>query len=108
MQQLDALLDDARAHARSNDLPVTAANPESEVERQLKQLREQQRELLADVDQLREQANDPFLATDVVAARLERIGFRGELEVGLQTEPLPPIDVSRRKARLAPPQLSLL
>jgi hypothetical protein len=38
-----------------------AATPEqkAEVERQLKQLREQQREMLADVDQLRERTNDP-------------------------------------------------
>lgn len=38
-----------------------AATPEEKaaVERQLKQLREQQREMLADVDQLREKTNDP-------------------------------------------------
>lgn len=55
-----------------------------------------------------EQANDPGLALDVVGARLERMRFRGELLVGRQHEPLPTIDVTRRKQRLAPAQLSLL
>ncbi|MQA88920.1 MAG: MBL fold metallo-hydrolase [Gemmatimonas sp.] len=57
---------------------------------------------------LSEQANDPFLAEDAVGIKLERLGFRGELLVGRQHEPLEPIDVSRLKRRVAPEQLSLL
>jgi phosphoribosyl 1,2-cyclic phosphodiesterase len=57
---------------------------------------------------LSERANDPNLASDVVGSRLEQLRFRGELLVGLQDEPLAPIDVSAHRARLAPEQLPLL
>jgi phosphoribosyl 1,2-cyclic phosphodiesterase len=57
---------------------------------------------------LSEQANDPFLAEDVIAARLERVRYRGELKVGRQHEPLEPIDVARLKRKFAPEQLALL
>ncbi|MEX0912376.1 MAG: MBL fold metallo-hydrolase [Gemmatimonadota bacterium] len=57
---------------------------------------------------LSEQANDPGLAADVVGARLERLGFGGDLQIGRQQEPLESIDVTLRKRRLAPAQLPLL
>lgn len=57
---------------------------------------------------LSEQANDPYLAADVVGQRLEKLRFAGELLVGRQHEPLEPIDVSARKRRLEPAQLPLL
>ena len=57
---------------------------------------------------LSEQANDPGLALDVIGTRLSRLRYRGTLKIGLQHEPLEPIDVSALKVRLAPPQLSLL
>ena len=57
---------------------------------------------------LSEQANDPGLAADVIGMRLERLRFAGDLLVGRPHEPLDPIDVSPRRARLLPPQLQLL
>jgi phosphoribosyl 1,2-cyclic phosphodiesterase len=57
---------------------------------------------------LSEQANEPALAEDAVRARLEPLGYRGDLLVGLQHEPLGPLDVTARKLRLAPLQLPLL
>ena len=56
---------------------------------------------------LSERSNDPGLAYDVVGATLSRGGFRGDLQVGQQDRPLPPIDVSALRARLEPPQLSM-
>jgi phosphoribosyl 1,2-cyclic phosphodiesterase len=57
---------------------------------------------------LSEQANDPGVAADVIGARLEQLRFGGELLVGLQHEPLEPIDVTRLRRRLRPLQLPLL
>ncbi|MEX2584410.1 MAG: MBL fold metallo-hydrolase [Gemmatimonadota bacterium] len=57
---------------------------------------------------LSEQANDPGLAADVVGLRLEELGYRGNLQVGRQHEPLEPIDVANLRRRLAPEQLPLL
>jgi phosphoribosyl 1,2-cyclic phosphodiesterase len=57
---------------------------------------------------LSEQANDAALALDVIGQRLETIGYRGALQVGLQHDPLEPILVTARKRRLAPLQLTLL
>ena len=57
---------------------------------------------------LSEQANDPYIAADVVGLRLEKLGYSGELLIGRQHEPLAPIDVTMRKRRLAPVQLPLL
>lgn len=57
---------------------------------------------------LSEQANEPELARDVVGSSLERLSFEGELLVGMQRMPITPIDVSRLRLRLAPPQLTLL
>jgi phosphoribosyl 1,2-cyclic phosphodiesterase len=56
---------------------------------------------------LSEHANDPGLAEDVIAQRLSRLGYRGELKVGQPHKPLDPIDVSARRIRLAPVQLQL-
>jgi phosphoribosyl 1,2-cyclic phosphodiesterase len=57
---------------------------------------------------LSERANDPSLAVEAVGNRLERHRYRGELHVGLQAQPLATIDVTRLRARHAPPQLQLL
>lgn len=57
---------------------------------------------------LSEQANDPDLAHDVIGLRLESLGFRGTLEVARQESPLQPIHISNNRARLLPPQLTLL
>jgi phosphoribosyl 1,2-cyclic phosphodiesterase len=57
---------------------------------------------------LSENANDPHLAEDVVGHALDRIRYRGELHLGRQHEPLPPIDVTRLRARMSPEQLPLL
>jgi phosphoribosyl 1,2-cyclic phosphodiesterase len=57
---------------------------------------------------LSEQANDPGLALNVIGERLDSIGYRGALEVGRQHDPIEPIQVSVRKRRLAPLQLTLL
>lgn len=56
---------------------------------------------------LSEQANHAELARDVVGNALQRLRFRGEVLVGQQHAPLDPIDVSRARLRLAPPQLAL-
>ena len=52
-------------------------------------------------------SNHPSLAYDVVGTALDRTRFHGEIQVGNQDHPLPPIDVSRLKARLQPVQLRL-
>jgi phosphoribosyl 1,2-cyclic phosphodiesterase len=57
---------------------------------------------------LSENANDPLLAVDTVGGALERLRFRGELHLGRQHRSIEPIDVGRLRARLQPPQLSLL
>ena len=57
---------------------------------------------------LSENANDPGLAYDVVGMALEGVRFRGSVAVGRQHEPIETIDVGQAKARIAPPQLSLL
>lgn len=54
------------------------------------------------------QANHGELAREVVGTALEGLRFQGELLVGVQDSPLDPIDVSRRRLRLAPPQLAFL
>jgi phosphoribosyl 1,2-cyclic phosphodiesterase len=56
---------------------------------------------------LSEQANEPTLAMEVVAERLERAGFRGDLMIGRQHEALQPFDVTSARRRLAPPQLTM-
>lgn len=57
---------------------------------------------------LSEQANDPGLARDTVGASLERNGFRGDLQLGLQDRPIHPIDITNLRIRRAPAQLRLL
>jgi phosphoribosyl 1,2-cyclic phosphodiesterase len=57
---------------------------------------------------LSESANHPGLALDVVGDALERRRFAGTLQVGLQHEPLEPIDISQLRLRRAPAQLTLL
>ena len=54
-----------------------------------------------------ERANHPALAEEVIGLRLEKVRYRGELLVARQEEPLPPIDVTNRRVRLAPMQLPL-
>lgn len=56
---------------------------------------------------LSDSCNDPGLAHDVVAARLERRGFGGRLDVAGQDEPGEPIEVEALRARTAPAQLAL-
>lgn len=53
-------------------------------------------------------ANDPHIAEDTVGQALERLRFVGDLQVGRQSEPLPPIEISSLRNRIAPTQLSLL
>lgn len=53
-------------------------------------------------------ANDPHIAEDTVGQALERLRFRGQLHVGRQDEPLPPLDVGTLRNRVMPAQLSLL
>jgi phosphoribosyl 1,2-cyclic phosphodiesterase len=57
---------------------------------------------------LSEQANDPGMAKDVIGERLEKVRYRGELAVGRPHTPLETIDISKRRIRFAPVQLSLL
>lgn len=57
---------------------------------------------------LSENSNDPALARDVVGAALTRARYTGEIALGLQNEPIAPIDVSRLVAKRLPAQLSLL
>jgi phosphoribosyl 1,2-cyclic phosphodiesterase len=57
---------------------------------------------------LSENANDPSLAEDTVGHALDRLRFRGELHLGRQHQPIDPIDVTRLRNRVMPPQLSLL
>lgn len=57
---------------------------------------------------LSENANDPHIAQDTVGLALEKLRYRGELLLGRQHQPIDPIDVSTLRARLQPPQLSLL
>lgn len=57
---------------------------------------------------LSSKANDPNLAEEIVGQALERLHFNGALHIGLQDEPLAPIEVARLKHRAMPAQLSLL
>jgi phosphoribosyl 1,2-cyclic phosphodiesterase len=57
---------------------------------------------------LSERANEPDLAREIVGERLESLGYRGDLKVGMQHAPLDPIDIGAARTRLAPAQLSLL
>lgn len=57
---------------------------------------------------LSESSNDPGLAEEVVGLALERKGFRGALLQGRQHHTIETIELSRLKARLQPPQLTLL
>ena len=57
---------------------------------------------------LSENSNDPALAYDVVGAALARNRYIGDIQVGLQNEPLAPIDVTLLKMQRQPPQLSFL
>jgi phosphoribosyl 1,2-cyclic phosphodiesterase len=57
---------------------------------------------------LSERANHPGLAEEAVGTALERARFRGAMHTGRQDVPLPPIDVTRARQRLQPPQLALL
>jgi phosphoribosyl 1,2-cyclic phosphodiesterase len=56
---------------------------------------------------LSENANDPGIAADVVAAALERRRFHGSIMVAEQNQPLEPIDVTRLRLQRLPPQLAL-
>jgi phosphoribosyl 1,2-cyclic phosphodiesterase len=56
---------------------------------------------------LSDNANDPFLARDVVARTLDRCGYRGRLAVAQQDKPLEPVDVASVRRRMLPPQLAL-
>jgi phosphoribosyl 1,2-cyclic phosphodiesterase len=56
---------------------------------------------------LSENANDPFLAADVVEAALERRRFRGGIQVAPQHQPLDTIDLTRLRLQRLPPQLAL-
>lgn len=56
---------------------------------------------------LSDNANHPELAREVVGEVLHRRRYNGDLQVGSQAEPLPPIDLGRLRARSAPPQLSM-
>jgi len=57
---------------------------------------------------LSDQANEAGLALDVVGERLDKLSYKGILRVGLQQEPIEPIDISVHRRRLEPVQLSLL
>jgi len=56
---------------------------------------------------LSQECNDPDLALDVVGRALRRNGFSAYLEVALQDEPLPDIDVSALARSVRPTQLQL-
>jgi phosphoribosyl 1,2-cyclic phosphodiesterase len=55
---------------------------------------------------LSESSNHPALAHEEVGAALCRQRYRGEIHVGDQKNPLPPISISKMRARIQPPQLS--
>jgi phosphoribosyl 1,2-cyclic phosphodiesterase len=57
---------------------------------------------------LSEHSNDSALAHDVVGSALERRQYAGEIQVGLQHQPLEPLDVTRLRRVRQPVQLSLL
>lgn len=57
---------------------------------------------------LSRKANTPALARDVVGEALDRVGWRGLLEVAAQDEPTPRIDVERLRLKGGPEQLALL
>jgi phosphoribosyl 1,2-cyclic phosphodiesterase len=57
---------------------------------------------------LSELSNDSGLAYDVVGAALERRRYQGDLHIGLQDQPLDPVDVSRLKRSRLPVQMTLL
>lgn len=54
------------------------------------------------------ECNRPELARGVVAEALERVGWRGHLEVALQDRPTTLLDVEELRYRAGPSQLSLL
>lgn len=54
------------------------------------------------------ESNDPELARRTVGKALRGAGFRGELLVAPQDEPLPFLDLAALEERLGPPQLSFL
>lgn len=56
---------------------------------------------------LSDSCNEPDMARDAVAAGLERVPFRGTLEVAAQDEPGAPIDVEALRRRAEPAQLAL-
>jgi phosphoribosyl 1,2-cyclic phosphodiesterase len=57
---------------------------------------------------LSESANHPGLALDVVGDTLESRRYDGSLQVGMQHEPLEPLDITDLRLRRLPPQLTLL
>lgn len=56
---------------------------------------------------LSEQCNDGALAHEIVGRALERVGFRGDLIVAPQPEPLETIDVEALRRKTGPEQMSL-
>jgi phosphoribosyl 1,2-cyclic phosphodiesterase len=56
---------------------------------------------------LSERANDPWLACDTVTRSLDRVGFRGSIQVAKQEAPLEPIRVGDVVRSLLPAQLAL-
>ncbi|HUH12865.1 MAG TPA: hypothetical protein VMK65_07130, partial [Longimicrobiales bacterium] len=57
---------------------------------------------------LSDRCNAPALARSVVGRALERLGYRGRLEVAPQAHPLEPLDVPALRRASDPEQLSLL
>lgn len=56
---------------------------------------------------LSDSCNDPAMAHEAVGLQLERVGFRGHLEVVGQDEPCEPIEMETLRQAAAPAQLSL-
>lgn len=56
---------------------------------------------------LSDSCNDPSLAATVVGAALERVGYRGGLDVAPQERPMEPMDVAAMRQQVKPTQLSL-
>ena len=57
---------------------------------------------------LSRECNRPDLAREVVRGALRSAGWRGYLEVALQSEPTALLDIEEVRARLGPAQLTLL
>jgi phosphoribosyl 1,2-cyclic phosphodiesterase len=57
---------------------------------------------------LSQHCNDTGIARDAVARALDRLGWRGRLDVAGQDRPIDPIDVEALRARYGPEQLPLL